>query len=394
MRRLLRWVANALCLLSLVLCLATVMLWVRSYRVNDWALETSNPDDTGRRRNTIKFWSSKGQLAVCIGRQSGRDRPSGLGAGPLIFIDEIAIWLRHPGSLPDFDGMTDFDDGFAGHLALTWHGFHFARQYKEDRSGGAVVWYVRWATLTLPHWALAAALSVLPAIGIYRRLRQRRVCGRPLASPIWRRGVRAFFTAACALSAMLFLAIAAAWICGQFATCNFGITRFYRSPYAFASNGQGFGIIFTTHRDRACFQWSRPNAPLAPIWDHEDTRLSADILQAGLSQSLAGAGFPPEARQIGVLGFEAVRVTGTVNLAKPLKAMTYTHDLIQFPYWQPLLPNLILPALWLHRHRREKLLARRRAAGLCLTCGYDLRATPDRCPECGTATGRVQHTCH
>jgi len=42
---------------------------------------------------------------------------------------------------------------------------------------------------------------------------------------------------------------------------------------------------------------------------------------------------------------------------------------------------LYLPAFYLFHHIRR---ARRIALGLCETCCYDLRASKDRCPECGT----------
>jgi hypothetical protein len=61
----------------------------------------------------------------------------------------------------------------------------------------------------------------------------------------------------------------------------------------------------------------------------------------------------------------------------------YTVYEVVFPYWMPaallaLLPAVRLGSLW-HKRRREA----RSARALCGSCGYDLRATPGRCPECG-----------
>src|SRR5207249_4965257 len=54
-------------------------------------------------------------------------------------------------------------------------------------------------------------------------------------------------------------------------------------------------------------------------------------------------------------------------------------------YWLLLPPTLVLPAIAFVRHRRRR---RRETSNLCPTCGYDLRASPERCPECGTANPR------
>jgi hypothetical protein len=55
----------------------------------------------------------------------------------------------------------------------------------------------------------------------------------------------------------------------------------------------------------------------------------------------------------------------------------------------PLLP-IVVPAsipLW-HALLKMQRRRRRRAAGLCEECGYDLRGSGERCPECGTLRGR------
>ena len=49
------------------------------------------------------------------------------------------------------------------------------------------------------------------------------------------------------------------------------------------------------------------------------------------------------------------------------------------PLWLPGIVLAYLPVLHLLGWRR-----RTGRSGLCPRCGYDLRATPDRCPECGT----------
>jgi hypothetical protein len=52
---------------------------------------------------------------------------------------------------------------------------------------------------------------------------------------------------------------------------------------------------------------------------------------------------------------------------------------LELPLWTVVIVSLALPA----RLLMLRLAVTKRRAGFCANCGYDLRATPERCPECG-----------
>jgi hypothetical protein len=58
------------------------------------------------------------------------------------------------------------------------------------------------------------------------------------------------------------------------------------------------------------------------------------------------------------------------------------------PIWFMMLCVGSYPAFCFRRGMKERREQFRVSRQLCVRCGYDLRATPDRCPECGVVPAR------
>jgi len=86
-------------------------------------------------------------------------------------------------------------------------------------------------------------------------------------------------------------------------------------------------------------------------------------------------GHMPFSHQLGPFAYASVTA--------PPRAFGASGFTVMLPHWALLLLFSVPPVLWAHRFRKQRSTRFGADQGLCLRCGYDIRATPERCPECG-----------
>jgi hypothetical protein len=179
---------------------------------------------------------------------------------------------------------------------------------------------------------------------------------------------RLLFTLAAATSTLLFAAICLLWLRSHF-----------RRDYAWAflpwpGDATGQRVLWLnadTGNGQLEISWK-----IWPAADREQLRQRGDIGADNLYHR-AFPEIPP-----GYARSDPPTIWNAVGFKYYTGA---SHTGIWFPYWFATLLTATPPTVWTIARTRRR---RREKAGRCLACGYDLRATPDRCPECGAVPTR------
>ena len=174
--------------------------------------------------------------------------------------------------------------------------------------------------------------------------------------------IRRLFTAASSLSLALCLAMLGLWLVSYWEDCSIGYTsndvqRLHRTAIGLETGGGQ--ILFT---------WLSIDYTATPTASRVARR---GMPRAGFSYGREEHG---KLSLLGGWGFHFI-VGGKMTAIDTARAF------IVVPYWVPSALLAVLPLLWWRFRRRS-----RTAAGHCASCGYDLRASKDRCPECGAPT--------
>jgi hypothetical protein len=141
--------------------------------------------------------------------------------------------------------------------------------------------------------------------------------------------------------------------------------------------GSGHGTIIFTNR-QVVWLWSNPSTARVSVeWEWGNGRYwRSDPRRPDLYTRLRHE--PGDrSRELDVLGSRFDRL----DLPPTATERGYHGVVILVPHALVCALLAVLPVVGAVRWRRNRRLRR---VGRCNVCGYDLRATPDRCPECGT----------
>ena len=175
------------------------------------------------------------------------------------------------------------------------------------------------------------------------------------------RWTKRLFNVSAALSALLLILVIAAWVRSYFAT---DVVRFQpRIDYVLHAYAAGWGRGYLAI---AAEQARGPNT-------------SVLYLESEKPKALTGAWFARE-QWFHVAGVRFATRDNIAMINTPVREY-----MLYVPCWVAALLSAALPGAWLMRARRRSFERRRLEAGQCVRCGYDLRASPGGCPECGAA---------
>jgi hypothetical protein len=199
---------------------------------------------------------------------------------------------------------------------------------------------------------------------------------------------RCLFTVGSTVSLVLWIVVAALWWDAQRGTRGMDFRTRRGHYWQFCSTRDGLGVLRVSG-------WPEP-AGVTHVGYSFTQGPRARTLPVFIWGGMGGA----HARTAGIpavvqLGRGAVCVVvgsdGTVLRIPPAPSGPITAGMLSLPlpFWSVFVPHgavvamlSVPPLLAAFRTGRAR---RRRRAGGCPVCGYDVRATPDRCPECGTS---------
>ena len=128
------------------------------------------------------------------------------------------------------------------------------------------------------------------------------------------------------------------------------------------------------------------------FYESGNMRYIAWISKGCVTLRIRQAYFPGHQATVQVGGYKGLETTWWPS--KTLggnRTLGYRTDVLNLavPLW---LPTLVFAAAAIQLGLSNLIFRRpyRRKRGLCLECGYDLRASKERCPECGEAFGASQ----